>query len=145
MVCQCIRYSTVSSTRKSQIYFGIKANCGDRVVSDDDVGHNSTTIGICPKIFNRGDAYHVVYFRWYLNETAWNDCKAGTVFAYISAYDWNYDAASAVAMQVLTCIGCGPNGTPSPPFLTGATYEQTSTVPGTIRLSWTNSDAKVYI
>ena len=48
-----------------------RINCGDTYINDDDIGYNSSSVGIYPKMFSQNDPYHTVYFRWYVNENLW--------------------------------------------------------------------------
>jgi len=49
--------------------------CGDNydgTTTSRDDGHNSSAVGIYPRRLQRGDTYHTVYFRWYVNDNYWS-------------------------------------------------------------------------
>ncbi len=74
----------------ADVDFAEWTNCGDKDGLDSDKGHWAKYIGILPKVFNRTDPFHTVYFRYYLNDEVWNRLDLSSVRIYVEFRDF-YD------------------------------------------------------
>lgn len=115
--------------------YDFKINCGDITGTDSDVGHNCGSVGIYPRGFSRTDNYHTVYFRWYINESFWdeNNISVYDVYADIYALDAAYNFANQNNIGIYTCMDCSPpDEAPLAPTLQSVTYQAT----GKVYLTW---------
>lgn len=94
---QILRYPEIMDERY-KVDYSLQINCGDKVTSNDDVGHNSKSVGIYPKILNPTETYHDVYFRWYVDEQIWNLLENCTLT--VGVQDWYGDIKELPAVYV---------------------------------------------
>lgn len=119
------------------IDYDFRINCGDITGTNSDVGHNCESVGIYPRRFNRTDNTHTVYFRWYINESFWDQKQIfntlNNLYADITVMDLDFNFTRANNIGIATCIGCSPpDEAPSPPTSLTASYQAT----GKVNLSW---------
>jgi len=130
-----------SSIRAGHEYNSVKYeernNCGDMVDQNDDTGHWSSSVGIYPTVFQKDKDYHVVYFRWYFDETILNSIT-GNIYIDIDMFDWDLNVTNVNNLAVVTCLDCTPpSGVPNPPNLISAIYDLSK---GGIKLEWDESN-----
>ncbi|MBW6534860.1 MAG: peptidoglycan DD-metalloendopeptidase family protein [Mariniphaga sp.] len=117
--------------------YDFRINCGDITGNNSDVGHNCEPVGIYPKRFSRTDDYHTVYFRWYINESFWNQkqifSSLNDLYVDITVLDLAFNITTANNIDIVTCIGCSPpDEAPLPPSLLSVNYQPT----GKVNLTW---------
>lgn len=117
--------------------YDFRINCGDLTGTDSDVGHNCDPVGIYPRRFSRADNYHTVYFRWYINESFWNQkqifSSLNNLYADITVLDLAFNITTANNIDIATCIGCSPpDEAPLSPTLLTANYQAA----GKVSLAW---------
>jgi hypothetical protein len=122
--------------------YDFRINCGDITGTDSDVGHNCDPVGIYPRSFNRTDNTHTVYFRWYINESFWNQkqifSSLNDLYADITVMDLDFHFTRANNIDIVTCIGCSPpDEAPLSPTLLTASYQAT----GKVNLTWQASSS----
>jgi len=93
-----LRETTDTDGIQNEVNYPLRINCGDQDIKDDDHGHNSNSVGIYPRGFNRTDPYHTVFFHWYINETNWENL-ASDVQLEVEFSDW-YRALNDLAPLV---------------------------------------------
>jgi hypothetical protein len=112
-----------------RVWYDLRYNCGDLDGNDSDIGHNSESVGIYPKILTSD--HHTVYFRWYINETNWYNMAS--IFVDIEVEDVAGNIARANNISFATCIDCyPPDEAPDAPTLSSVSYQDT----GKVNLIW---------
>lgn len=103
----------------------VRLNCGDRSSDNDDVGHNSSSVGIYPRHLGSSDTYHTVYFRWYVDESIWSQTSDRVLK--VTAVDMFENDVVCDNIELPTCINCNPpDDAPNAPTLTNVDYIQSS-------------------
>jgi hypothetical protein len=121
----------------NSVQYEYRNNIGDHTNLGDDDGHLSSSVGIYPKFFNKGKDYHVVYFRWYLNEDILPNLTED-IRIDVDMYDWDNNYTNVSNIQLATCIDCNPpTGTPDPPTLVSVAYSHLNS---NIRLEWDEAE-----
>lgn len=126
------------------VRYETRNNVGDQIVADDDHGDISSSVVIEPKNFLKTNDYHVVYFKWYFNQTKLNQIPSQSeILLEILLWDWKADYPITINnIPIYTCIGCDPpSGVPGIPNLTTGVYNSGAS---TITLNWLPSGPNAY-
>lgn len=125
---------------RNVVEYEARINCGDTQSNNDDVGHNSQSVGIYPRELGSSDTYHSVYFRWYINENIWYNMNEINLEVGIQDIYGIVNDESAVIVNSIslpTCIDCSPpDNAPNSPTLLSANY---STVQDATYLEWSSA------
>ena len=130
-----------SGHEANSVKYEDRNNVGDHTNNDDDNGHLSSSVGIYPKSFSKTGDYHVVFFRWYLNETILPNLTEDILID-IDLYDWDYNNTAVNSIPIVTCIDCNPpSNAPGIPTLLSADYNSTSS---TVQLTFQADEANAW-
>jgi hypothetical protein len=111
-------------------------NVGDQIGQNDN-GHLSSSVHVDQRDFQRDDDYHIIYFKWYLNQTNLN-LITDDINIEIFLWDWDGNPVYLNTIGHVTCIGCNPpTGTPDPPTLVSVAYSHLNS---NIRLEWDEAE-----